>query len=220
MSHDKRKENARSQGWDFGTFDAFRAFAGANPPAVQFELCAVGTAEERALHTRATTGPYVLGGERIARPARDYACHFGAHQEVEAALGLMSPTDRPEATEVVLAALTACINAAVGTSALHRGLRLTHLETRARIGWNPAVYLHLAEAEEGSFPADQFGELHVELHVRGENLDEDDIAFLQASVNRSAVYNLLRRDHVCLPAVMTAEPASQEPVHQHRRPQL
>lgn len=205
MSHQQRKENARSQGWDFDSFDAFRIVADANLPAVQFELFAVGTAEERALHTRATTGPYVLGGEHIDRPGRDYAWHFGAHREVEAALGLQAPTDRPEATEVVLAALTACINAAVGTSALHRGLRLTHLETRARIAWNPSVYLHLAEAEgeseSGSLPVDQFGELQVALHVRGENLDEDDIAFLQASVNRSAVYNLLRREHVCHPAV-------------------
>jgi hypothetical protein len=210
MTSEKRKENARSQGWDFDSFDAFRAFAGANLAAVQFELSAVGTAEERALHTRATTGPYVLGGARIDRPARDYACHFGAHQEVEAALGLLSPTDRPEATEVVLAALTACINAAVGTSALHRGLLLTHLETRARIEWNPVVYLHLAEAEteDGLLPIGQFGELHVELHIQGENLDEDDIAFLQASVNRSAVYNLLRREHVCLPAVMITQRAS------------
>lgn len=204
MSQQQRIDNARAQGWDLETFDAFRRFAGDNPGAVGFELGAIGVAEDRALHTRSTTGPYVLGGERIDRPARAYAYHLGAHREVEAALGLLAPTDRPEATEVVLAALTACINAAVGASALDRGIRLTYLETRAYIGWSPAVFLHLADAEEEDLPVDQFGDLRVELHVRGDNLSQEDLAYLRASVSRSAVYNLLRRDHECVPAVVAA----------------
>ncbi len=206
MSLPQRKEIARLQGWDFDAFDAFRTFAGDNLHAVQFELSAVGVAEERALHTRATTGPYTLGGERINRPARAYTYHIGAHREVEAALGLLAPTDRPEATEIVLAALTGCINAAVGTSALERGIRLTHLETRVRIDWSPAVYLHLTDATEGSLPVDQFGELQVELHVTGDDVSAEDLAFLRASVQRSAVYNLLRRAHACAPSVVVADP--------------
>ena len=204
MSHQQRIDNARTQGWDLDTFDAFRRFAGDNPGAVGFELGAIGVAEGRALHTRAITGPYVLGGERIDRPARAYAYHLGAHREVEAALGLLAPTDRPEATEMVLAALTACINAAVGASALDRGMRLTHLETRAYIDWSPAVFLNLVDAAEDNLPVDQFGDLRIELHVRGENLGREDLAYLQASVSRSAVYNLLRRSHECVPAVVAA----------------
>lgn len=201
MTHQQRLENASVQGWDLDAFDAFRGFASQNRPAVQFELCAAGVAEGRALHTRATTGPYTLGGERIDRPARDYTYHVGAHLEVEAALGLLAPTDRPEATEIVLAALTGCINAAVGTSALDRGIRLSHLETRARIAWDPSVYLHLEDADAAGLPVDQFGPLQVELHVVGDNLSDEDINFLRASVNRSAVYNLLRRAHDCEPQV-------------------
>jgi hypothetical protein len=206
MSAQQRLECAKAQGWDFDAFDAFRTFAGENLHAVQFELSAVGVAEQRALHTKATTGPYTLGGEQIARPARDYTYHVGAHREVEAALGLLAPADRPEATEIVLAALTGCINAAVGTSALHRGIRLSHLETRVRIDWNPAVYLHLTDATDSELPVDQFGPLEVELHVQGENLTDADISYLRASVNRSAVYNLLRRAHGCAPAVVVAGP--------------
>ncbi len=202
MSHQQRLENAHAQGWDLGAFDAFRTFAGQNLSAVQFELSAVVVAEGRALHTKATTGPYVLGGERIDRPARDYTYHVGAHLEVEAALGLLAPTDRPEATEIVLAALTGCINAAVATSALDRGILLRRLETRVSIAWNPAVYLHLEDADAGDMPVDQFGPLQVELHVDGNNLSDKDIALLRASVSRSAVYNLLRRAHACAPQVL------------------
>lgn len=201
MKHQQRIENASAQGWDLDAFDAFRAFAAQNWHAVQFELCAAGVAEGRALHTRAATGPYTLGGEDIDRPARDYVYHVGAHREVEAALGLLAPTDRPEATEIVLAALTACINAAVGTSALDRGIRLNHLETRVSIAWDPSVYLHLEDADAAGLPVDQFGPLKVELSVAGDDLSDEDIDFLRASVSRSAVYNLLRRAHACEPQV-------------------
>lgn len=201
MTNQLRLEIANAQGWDLDAFDAFRHFASENRPAVQFELCAHGVAEGRALHTRASTGPYTLGGARIDRPARDYTYHVGAHLEVEAALGLFAPTDRPEATEVVLAALTACVNAAVMTSALDRGIRLSHLETRAQIAWDPSVFLHLKEATADGLPVDQFGPLRVELQLAGDDLSDGDIAFLRESVNRSAVFNLLRRAHYCEPKV-------------------
>lgn len=53
---------------------------------MQFSLEAVGQYEGRAAHTMTTTGPYVLGGERIDRLARRYTQHYGAHKEVAEAL--------------------------------------------------------------------------------------------------------------------------------------
>lgn len=202
MKHSKRQENALEQGLDIEAFESFCEFAQTHPADVEFELEATGLFEGRAVHTTAKSGPYTLGGQRIDRSARQYTYHIGAHKEVEDALGFSAPTDRPEATEVVLAALTACINAVVSTSALKRGIVLTHLETRVRIGWNPQVFLHLTEPDRNENLQNQFGELQVELVVDGEGLTADDTAYLRESIKRSAVYNLLRLGHDCSPVIV------------------
>jgi len=95
------------QGLDLRKFRDFCTFAEQNPADVMFELEATGVAKGRAVHTLATTGAYTLGGQRIDRIARRYSYHFGAHREVEEALGLVDPTDREEVVEVALAALSA-----------------------------------------------------------------------------------------------------------------
>jgi hypothetical protein len=192
------------QGVDVEAFQRFCEHASAHPEDVQFVLEAEGVFEGRVAHTRAVTGPYTLGGQRIDRPARRYVHHLGAHKEVEAALGFVEPTDREEATEVVLAALTGCINTAVSASAVARGLELSHLETRVSIGWDPFVFLHLRDAQENGELVNQFENLEVEIVVEGEELTEDDRAYLQRSVGRSAVYNLLTLGHGNVPTVQIA----------------
>lgn len=189
------------QGVDLEAFQKFREHAKAHPEDVQFVLEAEGAYEGRVAHSRAVTGPYTLGGQRIDRPARQYVYHIGAHKEVEQALGFTEPSDREEPTEVALAALTACINTAVSGSAVARGIELSHLETRVRIGWDPFVFLHLREADEEGDLVNQFGGLEIELLVDGENLTESDRAYLQASVHRSAVYNLFTLGHGNTPVV-------------------
>lgn len=129
------------QGVDTEQLRSFCEHAGAHPEQVQFVLEATGTYEGRVAHTRARTGPYTLGGQRIDRVAREAVHHLGAHKEVEDALGFVEPTDRDEATELVLAALTGCINTAVSASAIVRGIELSRLETRVEIGWDPFVFL-------------------------------------------------------------------------------
>jgi hypothetical protein len=193
------------QGVDMAAFRRFREHAAAHPEEVQFELEAEGSFEGRVAHTRAVTGPYTLGGQRIDRPARAYVYHMGAHKEVERALGFTEPTDREEATEVVLAALTACINTAVSASAVARGLELSRLETRVRVDWDPFVFLHLRDADDPDGELfNQFRGLAVELVIEGEDLTEDDRPYLQRSVRRSAVYNLLTLGHGNTPHVEVA----------------
>lgn len=196
-----RRERALEGGLDIDAFEKFCEFASENPEDVQFELEARGIGEGRAVHTRATTGPYTLGGGRIDRLARHYTYHIGAHKEVEAALGFIAPTDRAEATEIVLAALTGCLNATVSSSALKRGLDLDYLEVNVSIPWNPFVFLHLTDPETDGHLHDQFGELKVELCVEGDNITEDDVTYLQESMKRSAVYNIFRLPHSCEPVV-------------------
>ncbi len=126
------------QGLDIEKFRTFRAFAAENPQSVIFGLEASGTAEGRAVHTHAKTGAYTLGGQRIDRIARQYSYHFGAHREVEEALGFVDPTDREQETEVALAALAGCINAVVTVSAAERGIDLASLRTDIAISWDPS----------------------------------------------------------------------------------
>lgn len=177
-------------GIDIERFRSFRAFAAENPQAVIFGLEASGTAEGRAVHTHATTGAYTLGGQRIDRIARRYSYHFGAHREVEDALGLVDPTDREQETEVALAALAGCVNAVVTVAAAERGIDLASLRTDVAITWDPAVFLHLRDTEESGQPVDQFKDFTVSLAVSGDRLGPGDIEFLRRTVQRSAVFNL------------------------------
>lgn len=194
MSTTQRTTDVR-QGVDISKFRGFCDYARINPDEVQFVLEATGAYEGRVAHTRATSGPYTLGGRRIDRPARQYVHHLGAHKEVEEALGFSQATDREEATEVVLAALTGCVNTAVSSSAVARGIELTRLETHVSIGWDPFVFLHLRASDHEGRLVNQFHGLKVELVVEGEDLTEDDRAYLERSIRRSAVYNLLTLGH-------------------------
>jgi uncharacterized OsmC-like protein len=192
------------QGVDLVKFQEFRDHARINREEVQFVLEARGAYEGRIAHTRATTGPYTLGGQRIDRPARQYVCHLGAHKEVEEALGFTQATDREEPTEVVLSALTGCINTAVSSSAVARGIELTRLETHVSVAWDPSVFLHLRETDEEGRLVNQFHGLKVHLVVDGVGLTEDDRAYLERSVRRSAVYNLLTLGHSSAPVLEIA----------------
>ena len=204
----RERETAVRQGVDLEAFQRFCEHAEAHPEEVQFVLEAEGSYEGRVAHTRVELGPYTLGGQRIDRPARRYVHHMGAHQEVEGALGFTAPTDREEATEVALGALTACITTAVSSSAVARGLELSRLETRVRVGWDPFVFLHLRDPDEDGRLVNQFDGLTIELLVEGDGLTEDDRAYLQASVRRSAVYNLFTLGHRNAPVVALASPVS------------
>lgn len=204
-----RLDHSLNAGLDIEVFETFCEFARANSTGVQFELEAVGVSERRAVHTTAKTGPYTLGGQRIDRAAREYVYRIGAHKEVEEALGFTAPTDRPEATEIVLAALTGCLNAAVSASALKRGLVLHHQQVRVRVPWNPFVFLHITDPEIDGKLHDQFGELEVELVVEGEDITEDDIAYLKESMKRSAVYNLICVLRACTPRIVSVESSKQ-----------
>lgn len=189
------------QGVDLAVLEEFAEFARDNPTAVQFGLEAIGQYEGRAAHTLTSTGPYTLGGEQIDRLARRYTQHFGAHKEVEEALGFVDPTDREEASEVVLAALTACVNTAVSASALVRGIELEELTTSVSVKWDPFVFLHLSEPVDNGIPTGQFSDLRVDVSVSADGLTEEDLDYLRYSVQRSAVYNLLTMANPTSPTI-------------------
>lgn len=192
------------QGVDLDKFEDFVEYAAAHPDEVKFGLEASGEYEGRAAHTTATTRAYTLGGNRIDRPEREYTRRFGAHREVEQALGFVDPVDREEVIEAALAALTGCINTAVTTAALVRGIDLDGLTTKVRVGWDPLVFLHVDDVEANGEATDQFDDLEIELIVSGEALDSEAIEYLERSIRRSAVYNLVTLAHRAVPKVRVA----------------
>jgi uncharacterized OsmC-like protein len=160
--------------------EEFLAFAEENPDAIQFELSAVGTDESRVLHTRAKTRSYSLGGEEHDRVAREYTHHFGGHQEVEDVLGFVDPTDREEAIEVALAALTGCINGSISLSAVQAGVDIDELETTVTVDFDPSVLLGLEESRDGDgTPMDMYGDLRIDIQVGGEDLDDATLSRIQ-----------------------------------------
>lgn len=99
-------------------------------------------------------------------------------------------------------------NAAVSMSAIARGIELDRLETDVSIEWDPFVFLHLEDIEDGSGePVDMFGDLAVDIEVAGDGLDEADRRYLEESVGRSAVYNLVTLAHACEPSVRLTGPS-------------
>lgn len=188
------------QGVDTDEFEEFVEFVAENPEEVQFELGARGVYEGRMFHSLAKVDEYVLGGESIDRVTREYTFPLGAWKEVEDHAGFIDPTDRPEPIEVVLAALTGCINVAVGVKALANGIDLNEFETSVRIHFDPRVILLVHDVDQSE---EMFSDIDIEMELSGENLNEEDLETLRTGARRSPVWNFLRLHHDMEPQVTT-----------------
>ena len=197
-------------GVDMAAHEEFLAYAKENPEAVQFVLSAVGTDEGRVLHTRSKTQSYSLGGQEIDRFGREYTQHFGGHKEVEEHVGFVDPTDREEAIEVALAALTGCINGSISLSAVQSGVDIDELETTVTVDFDPSVFLGLEEINESDgTPTNMYGDLQIDIRVSGEDLDDETLDQIRGWVSRSPVYNLMTLGHGASPQVsLTSEQSS------------
>lgn len=202
----QREEQTVRYGVDTEQFTGFVDYARENPEDVQFELGATGYWEGRVFHTLSKIGPYTLGGGEIDRETRDYSFQWGAHKEVEEAMGFVDPDDRPEVIESALAALSGCLNHVMSLRLMAEGIDVDELETTVRIPWNPFVALDLEEIEnEDGTVRDQFGDLEVEIAVGGENIDDETLARIKNAARRSAVFNLVTLAHPCDPVVRAKE---------------
>lgn len=192
-------------GVDLEEFEEFVEFAAENPEAVQFELGASGVYEGRAFHSLAKVDEYSLGGETIDRQTREYTFPLGAWKEVEDHAGFVDPTDRPEPIEVVLSALTGCINVAVGVVALANGIDIDDLETTVRVDFDPRVILLVHDVDQSE---ETFSDIDIEIEVSGEDLSQEDLETLEAGARRSPVWNFLRLPHEMEPTVTTPAQAT------------
>lgn len=191
-------------GVDLDKLHEFVEYATDNPDEVQFELGARSISEGRLFHSLAKVDAYSLGGEEIQRETREYTFPMGGWKEVEAAAGLIDPTDRMEPIEVALAALSSCLNVAVGLTAVANDIDIDDLETNVTLDFDPRVVflIHDVDASDATFD-----DIHVEIEVSGEDLTDEQIETLQAGARRSPVWNLMRLSHDMEPSVSVSQPA-------------
>ncbi|MFC6756734.1 OsmC family protein [Halomicroarcula sp. GCM10025894] len=117
---------------------------------------------------------------------------------MEEASGFVDPTDRMEPIEVALAALSGCLNVAVGVTAIANDIELDDLETSVRLDFDPRVVLMIHDVEQS---AEMFDDIRVEIAIDGEDLSDEDAAILAEGAKRSPVWSLLRFAHDMEPAV-------------------
>jgi uncharacterized OsmC-like protein len=195
------------QGVDLERFHEFIEHATANPEEVQMELGARAPYEGRLFHSLASVDEFTLGGEEIKRETREYTLPLGAWKEVEEAAGFLDPTDRMEPIEVALAALSGCLNVAVGVTAVANEIALDDLETTVRADFDPRVILMIHDLDQAE---ESFDDIRVEIEVTGENLSDEDADILAEGAKRSPVWGLMHFVHDMEPVVKvgrTPEPA-------------
>jgi uncharacterized OsmC-like protein len=191
------------QGVDLEAFHEFVEHATANPEEIQMELGARAPYEGRLFHSLARVDEYTLGDEEIERETREYTLPMGAWREVEEASGFVDPTDRMEPIEVALAALSGCLNVAVGVTALANDIELEGLETNVRLDFDPRVVLMIHDIEDSE---NTFENIRVEIEVSGDDLSEADAELLAEGAKRSPVWTLMHLAHEMEPVVDIQRP--------------
>jgi len=197
MATTQPRENVQ-HGVDLDEFHEFVEYATENPEDVQLELGARAPYEGRLFHSLAKIDAYSLGGDEIERETREYTLPMGAWKEVEEATGFVDPTDRMEPIEVALAALTACVNVAVGVTALANEIELDDLETTVRLDFDPRVVFMIHDVDRSD---ESFDDIRVEIEVSGDGLSDEDAEILAAGAQHSPVWNLMRLAHDMEPVV-------------------
>jgi uncharacterized OsmC-like protein len=197
MATTQPKETVK-QGVDLAKFHEFVEYATDNPEDVQFGLSARAPYEGRLFHSLAKVDAYSLGGEEIERETREYTLPMGAWKEVEEATGFIDPTDRMEPIEVALAALTACVNVAVGVTALANEIELDDLESTVRLDFDPRVVFMIHDVDQSD---ETFEDIRVEIAVSGDGLTDEEAEILTAGAKRSPVWNMMRLAHDMEPVV-------------------
>ncbi len=200
---------AVTQGIDLEKFHEFVEYATANPDDVQMELGARAPYEGRLFHSLAIVDEYTLGEEEIHRETREYTLPLGAWKEMEEAAGFVDPTDRMEPIEVALAALTGCLNVAVGVTALANDIDIDDLETTVRLDFDPRVVLMIHDVDRAE---ESFDDIRIEIEVSGENLSDEDADRLAAGAKRSPVWGLMHFAHEMEPVVTVGRTPA--PAHQ------
>ncbi|MFW6376611.1 MAG: OsmC family protein [archaeon] len=103
-----------------------------------------------------------------------------------------------EPIEVALAALSGCLNVAVGITAIANDIELDDLETTVRLDFDPRVLFHIHDVDRSD---ETFDDIRVEIEIAGDDLSNEEADLLAAGARRSPVWNLMRSAHDMEPVV-------------------
>ncbi len=173
-------------GVDIGKLEEFRKAQATDPVSLGLEAKALWEGEMG----RATVhvGPYKLNGDTIDRPTRHYTTAFGAWKEVEDAVGMVGPTDRPEPVEMALGAMAACIVNSITWNAHRHGIELDDLEVSVGTNVNPDVLFELRGPEDH---VSCMQNLRAEIKVKGKDITPEKLEIIKRLAEHSPVDGLI-----------------------------
>ncbi|OIB59149.1 OsmC family protein [Natrialba sp. SSL1] len=202
----QRRPTRATTGIDHGVDTAAHAdfidWLAANPTDGMLEFRATGASESVTNRTTATIGMWELGGEEMGGD-REHTLEFGLPPELEDAMGYLEPTDRYEAIEGALAALTACINGTIGYNAIREGIAIEDVTTTVRAPVDLRMLFGIHDLDRAD---EMYGELEIEVDVTGD-LTAEEQAAVQAYPQRSPVYTLITLAQPNTPTVEVRSPA-------------
>jgi len=171
------------EGIDGRQVSAFaREYAG-SPSSFLLGLQATTVWEGRGLGNLGKVGPWSLGGQVIAKPARDFSLQLGSWQEVGDALGVVGADDRIEPVETALLGLASCVTEAIVLTCSRTDVPLTALQVTAKVDIDPGPIVGATE------PADwdrSLRNVSVDVAVSGD-LSERDKRKIEDGATRSPV---------------------------------
>jgi len=200
-SESPETSSERRLGVDVETYHEFVEWVGEEPEEAKMEYRARGVGEDVVGRTTATIGEWELGGEEMGQD-RHHELHYGVPEEIEEAVGSADPTDRIEAVETALSAVTACINGTIQFNALREGMDVHEIEASVSISFEPQALFGHADADRAT---EMLGEPAVTVEIHGEALDDADREMVSTFYERSPMYDLLTTAHPTEPPVTVHE---------------
>jgi uncharacterized OsmC-like protein len=169
--------------------DAFNKEYKAAPGSFTLGLEARTIWQGRGLGNLGKVGPWKLGKQAMAKPARDFSVQLGSWQEVGDALGVEGADDRIEPVEAALVALASCVTEAIALNCARTGVNLRGLEVKTSVDVDPGP---ITGAKEPSDWDRTLKTVKMDVTAKGD-LSKRDQQMIQEGATRSPVHHVFNR---------------------------
>jgi uncharacterized OsmC-like protein len=145
--------------------------------------------EEHGLGNLGKVGRWMLGGQTMEKPTRDFSVQLGSWKEVGDAIGVQAADDRLEPIEVALLGLSSCVTEAITLNCARTGVALEGLEVKAHVDVDPGPIVGVKEPEEWE---QTLKGVRLDVTARGEFSDQDQ-KMIRDGAARSPVHFMFSR---------------------------